>query len=93
MKWYYPPKLGGDLNNGFNSFVKHDDSVDEHLESLLKTIIDYEQRTEKKIDAQVVTWRGMMTKVCGFGSSRIFNLRSPTDTTQIMAAPFDDRDG
>lgn len=63
MRWYYNPQLGADLSKGFDTFVKHDDSVDEHLDSLLKTIMDHEQKTGQKIDAQVVTWRGCLTKV------------------------------
>lgn len=55
--------LGADLSKGFNSFQKLDDSGDEHLDSLLKTIMAHEKETGKKIDANVVTWRGMMTKV------------------------------
>ncbi|KAI1867869.1 uncharacterized protein JN550_006676 [Neoarthrinium moseri] len=66
LKWYYPPRLGADLSEGFESFDKHDDSADEHLDSLLKTIIAHEQEEGKKIDAQVVTWRGMITKDCIF---------------------------
>lgn len=64
MKWYYTPRLGADLSKGFDSFQKHDDSRDEHLDSLLKTIVAHEQETGQKIDANVVTWRGMVTKVC-----------------------------
>ncbi|KAH8200894.1 hypothetical protein TruAng_004980 [Truncatella angustata] len=63
LRWYYPPELGTDLSGGFESFDKHDDSADEHLDSLLRTIIAHEQKDGKKIDAQVVTWRGMMTKI------------------------------
>jgi RAT1-interacting protein len=63
MRWYYPPDLGANLSSGFDTFDKLDDSGDEHLEGLLKTIIAHEQKTGKKIDANVVTWRGMMTKV------------------------------
>ena len=63
MKWYYPPLLGTDLSTGFETFEKHDDSADEHLDSLLQTIAAHEQETQTKIDAQVVTWRGMITKV------------------------------
>lgn len=63
MKYYYPPQLGADLSLGFNTFVKHDDSQDEHLDSLLKAIVLHEKETGVKIDANVVTWRGMMTKV------------------------------
>lgn len=54
-----------DLSQGFEKFVKHDDSIDERLDSLLKTIMHHEQQTGKKIDAQVVTWRGIITKVSG----------------------------
>lgn len=63
MKYYYTPMLGADLSKGFNSFQKLDDSGDEHLDSLLATIMAHEKETGKKIDANVVTWRGMMTKV------------------------------
>ncbi|CAN8095917.1 unnamed protein product [Discula destructiva] len=63
MRWYYTPTLGADLSRGFDTFVKHDDSVAEHLDSLLKTIIDHEQKTGEKIEAQIVTWRGCLTKI------------------------------
>ncbi|KAI0439214.1 RAI1 like PD-XK nuclease-domain-containing protein [Xylaria telfairii] len=63
LQWYYPPKLGADLSKGFEKFDKHDDSVDEHLDSLLRAIVAHEQEEGKKIDANIVTWRGMMTKI------------------------------
>ncbi|KAK1770589.1 Dhp1-interacting protein Din1 [Phialemonium atrogriseum] len=63
LKWYYPPTLGSDLSKGFESFVKHDDSQEEHLDSLLKTITGHERETGTPIDAHIVTWRGMMTKI------------------------------
>ncbi|KAI0122881.1 RAI1 like PD-XK nuclease-domain-containing protein [Xylariales sp. AK1849] len=63
LRWYYPPDVGADLSRGFETFDKHDDSVDEHLDSLLKTIMAHEEEDGKKIDAHIVTWRGMMTKV------------------------------
>ncbi|ODA84108.1 hypothetical protein RJ55_02626 [Drechmeria coniospora] len=63
MKWYYTPRMGTDLSKGFGAFQKHDDSKDEHLDSLLKAIMAHEQETGKKIDANLVTWRGMMSKV------------------------------
>lgn len=63
MQWYYPPTLGADLSKGFDRFDKHDNSKDEHIDSLLKTIMAHEEEEGKKIDAHVVTWRGMMTKV------------------------------
>ncbi|CAK7210922.1 decapping endonuclease targeting mRNA [Sporothrix bragantina] len=66
LRWYYPPQFpqGMDLSRGFDSFVKHDDDgVDEHLDSLLAAVVAHEQATRTKIDAQVLTWRGMMTKI------------------------------
>ncbi|KAI4868311.1 RAI1-domain-containing protein [Hypoxylon rubiginosum] len=63
LQWYYPAELGADLSKGFEQFDKHDDSKDEHIDSLLKTIMAHEEEEGKKIDANVVTWRGMMTKI------------------------------
>lgn len=63
LKYYYPPLLGADLSAGFESFKKHDDSQDEHLDSLLAAIANYEKESGQKIDANFVTWRGMMTKI------------------------------
>ena len=63
LRYYYPPLLPVDLNRGFEVFDKLDDSADEHLEALLDTIIALEERMEKKCEADIITWRGMMTKV------------------------------
>ncbi|KAK2603748.1 decapping endonuclease targeting mRNA [Conoideocrella luteorostrata] len=63
IKYYYTPQLGADLSKGYDSFQKLDDSGDEHLDGLLKTVMAHEKDTGKKIDANVVTWRGMMTKI------------------------------
>lgn len=41
-----------------------DDSSDEHLDGLLEALVEAEKREGKKIEADVVTWRGMMTKAC-----------------------------
>lgn len=64
MKWYYPPQPGADLSVGFETFDKLDEGATaEHVDSLLRTIMAHEQRTGQKIDAQIVTWRGIVTKV------------------------------
>ncbi|KAI5862783.1 RAI1-domain-containing protein [Durotheca rogersii] len=63
LQWYHPAELGADLSKGFEQFDKHDNSVDEHIDSLLKTIMAHEEEEGKKIDAHIVTWRGMMTKI------------------------------
>ena len=63
MRYYYPARIGSALSQGFDTFQQLDDSTDDHLESLLKTIMDLEQRQGKKCVADFITWRGMMTKV------------------------------
>lgn len=63
IRYYWPPYLGADLSKGFDTFEKLDDTADDHLDSLLKTIIDLEQKSGEKVDADLITWRGMMTKV------------------------------
>jgi RAT1-interacting protein len=63
LSYYYPPQLPADLNQGFETFQKLDDRGDEHLDALLHTIVAVEQDTGTKCEADVITWRGMMTKV------------------------------
>jgi RAT1-interacting protein len=55
--------MGVDLSRGFDTFRKMDDTADDHLDSLLKTLIAQEKETGKRTEADVITWRGMMTKV------------------------------
>ena len=64
LRWYYhsPLDVGADLSAGFGTFDKHDDSADEHLVSLLRSLVGYE-RENGRVDVGLVTWRGMMTKV------------------------------
>lgn len=64
MKYYYTPQLGTDLSGGLDTFQRLDEAKDEHIESLLETIMDLEQRTGEKCEADIITWRGMMTRVC-----------------------------
>ncbi|PYI23292.1 RAI1-domain-containing protein [Aspergillus violaceofuscus CBS 115571] len=63
LKYYYTPQLPADLNRGFESFQKLDDSADEHLDALLDTIMALEQETGNQCEADIITWRGMMTKI------------------------------
>jgi hypothetical protein len=63
IRYYWPPTLGADLSRGFDTFEKLDDKADDHLDSLLKTIIAHEQGLGKAVEADLITWRGMMTKV------------------------------
>ncbi|KAL8728537.1 MAG: hypothetical protein Q9181_005315, partial [Wetmoreana brouardii] len=63
LRYYYTPWIGADLSKGFDTFQQLDDTNDDHLDSLLETIIDLERRTGSKCQADVITWRGMMTKI------------------------------
>lgn len=66
LKTYYTPELDTSLSQGFETFVKHDDSVDEHLNGLLEALIELERKTGERVKVDIVTWRGMMTKVCPY---------------------------
>ena len=74
LQYYYPPFIDHpsesgqakptiDLSRGFDTFKKHDDQIDEHLDSLLETIMSHEKKEGKHTKSDVVTWRGIMTKV------------------------------
>ncbi|KAI9796830.1 MAG: decapping endonuclease targeting mRNA [Piccolia ochrophora] len=63
LRYYYPPRLGANLCHGFETFEQLDDARDDHLDSLLTTIMDHERKTDAKSDADFITWRGMMTKI------------------------------
>lgn len=63
LRYYYPPPLPADLNRGFDTFQDLDDTTDDHIDSLLLTIAAWEKANGKKCETDVITWRGMMTKV------------------------------
>ncbi|CZT13320.1 probable Protein RAI1 [Rhynchosporium graminicola] len=65
IRYYYPPAIGADLSRGFDTFEKLDDEADDHLDSLLKAIMALEQETGKRVETDLITWRGMMTKIMG----------------------------
>jgi RAT1-interacting protein len=63
MQYYYPPSLPLDLSTGYETFRRWDDSIDEHLDGLLKAQKLLEEKNQKRVSVDIVTWRGMMTKV------------------------------
>ncbi|RMD42532.1 hypothetical protein DV735_g2592, partial [Chaetothyriales sp. CBS 134920] len=65
LRYYYPPNLAGgiDLSRGFESFRQFDDSNDGHLGGLLDAIAAHEEEKNSKLETDIITWRGMMTKV------------------------------
>ncbi|KAK9468965.1 RAI1 like PD-XK nuclease-domain-containing protein [Lipomyces arxii] len=54
---------GIDLSAGYNTFKKRDDSEDEHLDGLLLSLQHHEEQTGRKTMADIITWRGVMTKL------------------------------
>lgn len=94
LRYYYPPRLGADLSKGFDKFQQLDDTADDHLDSLLSTIIALEKKSGVKCEADIITWRGMMTKVskrCQPVIVRI--LKMLILYLQIMATPYDNMNG
>jgi hypothetical protein len=74
LRYYYPPffnvpghqenRFPVELSKGYDTFQQRDDSGDEHLDGLLDTLVEAEKRDGKKTEVDLVTWRGMMTRVC-----------------------------
>jgi len=58
--------MGADLKEGFDTFRHYEDKVDAHLDAMLKALVDTEKKDGEsaRVKADIVTWRGMMTKVC-----------------------------
>ena len=79
LRYYYPPFAEApgtqvtplNLSNGFESFIRTDETVDFHIDALLESIQSHEQcmlgveakLNDVKTQADIVTWRGMMTNV------------------------------
>ena len=54
--------MGEDLEAGFDEFIQREEA-DEHLDGLLASLQHYEETTGKEVKADIITWRGMMTKI------------------------------
>lgn len=83
LRYYYPPIFDTpqdtrqpiDLSKGFDTFRGRDDSPDEHLDGLLDTLMEAEKHDGRKTDVDIITWRGMMTKVHGSQLARMEKIR------------------
>ncbi|KAI9010805.1 RAI1 like PD-XK nuclease-domain-containing protein [Phycomyces nitens] len=64
LKYYYPPN-GNDLYVGFDKFIKRDESFPEHIDTLLDALTDIKQKSSNPqlTKADIITWRGIMTKI------------------------------
>lgn len=60
------------MSEGFETFEELNDERDDHLEGLLMSLEEVERREGVRVmgAGDVVTWRGMMTKV-GFPDRRL----------------------
>ncbi|CAO0796606.1 unnamed protein product [Mucor circinelloides] len=66
MKYYYPPTSDKkDLNVGYEKMVQRDESIPEHIDTLLDALTNAnaKQPDDNQITADIVTWRGIMTKI------------------------------
>jgi len=78
LRYYYPPFIETPgvpvqpvpLSNGFEGWIRSDESVDHHLDGLLEALRAHEADLSARVAdedfrvrADVVTWRGMVTKV------------------------------
>ena len=63
LTYFSPPNIPANLSQGYDTFRQLDDSRDDHLDGLIDTIAAYEQKRGAKADADIITWRGIMTKV------------------------------
>jgi RAT1-interacting protein len=63
ISYYHPPQMGSNLCNGFDTFRHYEEKEDPHLDSLLRTLAEKERKEGKRVEADFVTWRGMMTKI------------------------------
>lgn len=53
QKYYYPP-AGKDLNVGFDRFIQRDESVPEHIDTLLDALTQLNTNTDQKSTADIV---------------------------------------
>lgn len=64
LAYYWPiteKNIG--LSTGFESLVSRDESINEHIDALLSSLIQYELLNgTSKTMVDIVTWRGMITK-------------------------------
>lgn len=64
LAYYWPISHPGvSLSTGFEQLTSRDESIDEHLDALLESLIHYESKHgSSKTSVDIVTWRGMVTK-------------------------------
>ncbi|ORY92994.1 RAI1 like PD-XK nuclease-domain-containing protein [Syncephalastrum racemosum] len=97
LKEYHEPRIDSrtpNLSSGYDKFVQRDESIPEHLDTLLDALTDC--RNTKSVDtkADIVTWRGIMTKLlCTPYSRDPWELRATryNDTIYIEEQPTEEK--
>jgi RAT1-interacting protein len=66
LNYYFLPDSDVDTNieleAGFSKFKKADESTDGDFDGLLGAIQEYESKNDTKVKAEIITWRGILTK-------------------------------
>lgn len=64
LAYYWPiTEKNISLSTGFESLVSRDESINEHIDALLASLVQYElENGTSKTTVDIVTWRGMITK-------------------------------
>lgn len=68
-----------DLGAGFKNFKKFDEERDGEFNGLLGAIQEYEKKNDTRVKADIITWRGIMTKLLTLNQ----NLRDPLDLNVV----------
>uniref|UniRef100_A0A060TD59 Decapping nuclease n=1 Tax=Blastobotrys adeninivorans TaxID=409370 RepID=A0A060TD59_BLAAD len=67
LSYFYLPEAfldyNIDLSAGFSDFTEKDESIDVHLNHMLKALLHYEQENDTKVKVDMITFRGIMTKI------------------------------
>ncbi|KAI8148932.1 RAI1 like PD-XK nuclease-domain-containing protein [Fennellomyces sp. T-0311] len=67
LKYYAEPRLTAgtpSLSYNYDRFIQRDDSIPEHIDTLLDALTDAKSKNRNNpIHADIVTWRGIMTKL------------------------------
>lgn len=64
LTYYWPISTpGASLSGGFDRLISRDESVNEHIDALLSSLIEYESmHGNNRTEVDIVSWRGMITK-------------------------------
>lgn len=90
-----PPAFGADLNYGLERFVRRDESVPEHLDALVAALqhkieaagsdAEQDEADKERRRADVVTWRGIITKICtAYEQTTEARFSDPLDLNAMM---------